>query len=118
MALKLINGFIEFINFLAFIAVILGIIGSFFAIRIYRTAQFKTKSFVWYFLTISCLNLVMIAQHFRFVVLYMFSFDLATVNQPICALLWYTGFSCTASHAWVLVLISIDRYIKIAFPNK
>lgn len=109
---------IELSNFISLLVIALGIFGIYCSFRIYRSETFRTQSFTVYFLVTCVLDLTMMILLFRIYVLVQFGYDLRLANGFFCFTIRYITYCTAASQSWILVLISFDRYIKIAYPMK
>lgn len=109
---------IELSNFISLLVIAGGIFGIYFTFRIYRCETFRIQSFSIYFLVNCVLELIMMILLFRIYIMVQFGYDLRLANAFFCTTIRYITYSTAASTAWILVLISFDRYIKIAYPKK
>lgn len=109
---------IELSNFISLLVIAIGIFGIYCSFRIYRSETFRTQSFTIYFLVTCVLDLTMMILLFRIYVLVQFGYDLRLANAFFCFTIRYITYCTAASQSWILVLISFDRYIKIAYPMK
>lgn len=97
---------------------VFGIIGNYYTFKIYSTKRLRKNNLSLYFRAISVMGsmllLIMISQTSK---LY-FNETLEYVHASMCKLVNYIGFSLGSMVAWLLVVISLDRFMNIAFPKR
>ena len=109
---------IELTNYISLLVIAMGVFGIYFTYRIYRSDTFRNQSFSLYVLATCVLDLLMMILLFRVYILVQFGYELRTANRFFCSFIKYITYSTAATPPWILVLISFDRYIKLAYPKK
>jgi hypothetical protein len=105
-------------NYLIFFVFILGFVGNIFAYKIYSRRTLKKTSFGIYFRVASLVDFLICLNCFTYLLQNVFKYDIHLLAEFICKTLDYTDYVAAPISGYLLVFISIDRFLKIKFPRK
>lgn len=107
-----------FIAFGYFATFILGIIGNLLSFKIFSRDAFKGHSFTIYFKFMTLNDLTITIYSATFILRSVFNIDLRTYSSFLCPTIDYITYILSPISSYLLVVISIDRFIKIQFQSK
>jgi hypothetical protein len=71
-----------------------------------------------YFRTISVFNNYQLVHMIRISIIMKFNWDMRLLNDFMCKIVDYSEVGVNAVTAWLLVVISIDRFLNVAYPRR
>jgi hypothetical protein len=106
--------------YIALLVVIIGVIGNVLSFAVCSRPNLKNTVFSVYFrfvATVDTITLVLNTFLQKFIN-YQFNFNILTYSNDVCRLFKIVAWVLTVTSAWTLAIISLDRYISIAFPTR
>lgn len=97
---------------------IFGIIGNVLNITVFMRKRFKSLSFSFYNIVLGVIDIIVLLHTFRHWAAFMFDADIDLVSQFFCTIDEYQPLIASHCSLLVLTLISVDRLITIAYPNR
>ena len=97
---------------------IFGIIGNVLNITVFMRKRFKNLSFSFYNIVLGVIDIIVLLHTFRHWAAFMFDADIDLVSQFFCTIDEYQPLIASHCSLLVLTLISVDRLITIAYPNR
>lgn len=95
-----------------------GSIGNFLVYKIYSSPALKKLSLSIYFRIISIIDTLNLTNLIFLYLRKQFGIDLNQSIAILCALLSYNTYTQGAISAWLMVIISLDRFFKIVYPRR
>jgi hypothetical protein len=118
MASETIDFFVQFLFFFSIGFTILGFIGNILTFKVYTMPALRKNNLSLYFRTISVFNNYQLVHMIRISVMTRFNWDMRLLNDFMCKMVDYSEYGVNAVSAWLLVVISIDRFMNIAYPRR
>lgn len=114
------NGVIkDVILSILFVSIIVGLVGNILSFVIFFYApSIRKLSISIYFRAIACIDSIMLVDAISFLVSRKFGIGLIQLNTFLCKFKIYFSYATGAIPPWLMVFISIDRFIKISFPKR
>lgn len=108
----------DFLVFFSLFVIVFGLLGNFCVFKIYFSSKLRKNTLSLYFQAMSLIDSFMLIQMLNQSMLIYFGWDIRFQSDFTCKTTYYTSFSFGPMVAWMLVIISIDRFVNIAFPKK
>ena len=113
------NGQVTFIfHQIAITIAILGVIGNILSIVVLSRKNLRKNSFSFFIRHLNVFDLIILLTQFRHWMAFTFDLDIKLVSSLLCKLADFSVFSCAAGTVLFLTLITIDRFVSIAFPKR
>jgi hypothetical protein len=104
--------------FLLFLTFFVGIVGNILSFKVFSTPNLSRQSFSLYFRVMALNDLAISVLTLGFIVIYVFEFNFKNVDFLLCTTYDYISYVLSPVSAYLLVTISIDRFVKIKFQNR
>ena len=108
----------DFLSFLLVIVIILGIVGSIMCFKVFSSDALHKNPISFFYRVISVFDLIMMTDAIAYFIKQQFGYDLSLANDFFCKFRLYYSFSNGAISPWLMVIVSLDRFIMIRFPNR
>jgi hypothetical protein len=109
----------DYLYFFDLIMIVLGFIGNTFIFKIYSASNsMRNNTLSRYFRTLSVINQLIMLHYIRIAVTGKYNWDLILASDFTCKTVKYTAMSIRQMAAWLLVMISFDRFLNIRYPRK
>lgn len=96
-----------------------GLLGNILTLCVYLRKKMRKKNSVWsYFLVKTFIDSLIIIHSIREFLKEKFNFDFVTLSSFTCKVSEFSLYLATPISAWTLVIICLDRFYKIKFPQK
>ena len=109
--------FLHVINILLVIVILLGYSGNFLCFKIFLSSKLKKYPISLYFRAISVFDSVMLIEAFLYYATINYGFNIKYVNDFFCKLKIYFFLATGPISGWLMVAVSIDRFMSIAYPT-
>ena len=106
------------LNFLIINVLIYGIVGNFLCFKIFTSTKLKKYPISIYFRVISIIDSLVLIEVMHFLMYFNFDFYLNKLNDTMCKIGSYFLYSIGPISPWLMVVISLDRFINSAFPKR
>ena len=108
-----------FLYFLIF-SIILGAFGNLLNFIIFTSSasRMRKHSMSIYFRTIAIFDTIMLVETSLYFVHEMFNYDIAQLNGFFCKTSMYFLYSTGAISPWLMVIVSVDRFLSIRFGRR
>ena len=103
---------------LALTIAIFGVILNVFSILVLSRKNFKRHTFAFYIRLINAFDIFTLMTQFRYWLSDMFGIELKNVSIVLCKLADFSVYTTSTAAHYILVLITIDRFVSIAFPKR
>lgn len=107
---------IKALNYILITLISFGFVGNFFIFRIYSTL--RKYSISTYFRAVAIFDSLMLVNGIIYFLYINFNFDLSILNIVTCKLRDYLVYVHGAISPWIVVIISVDRFMSIRFPRR
>lgn len=97
---------------------VIGIIGNTLNIVVYMRKRFKNISFSFYNKVLAFVDIIVLLHSSRHWAASMLDANIDTVAPFLCSSMEYLSVVATFTSLYLLMFISIDRLITIAYPNR
>lgn len=97
---------------------VIGIIGNALNIVVYMRKRFKNISFSFYNKVLALVDIIVLLHSSRHWAASMLDANIDTVAPFLCSSMEYLSVVATFTSLYLLMFISIDRLITIAYPNR
>ena len=108
----------HFVNFSVLNTIIWGIIGNFLCFRIFTSTKLNKYPISIYFRAISIFDSLMLVHGVHFYIKDNSDFDMRHVNGILCKIWPYFLYSTGPISGWLMVIVSLDRFVCIVFPRR
>lgn len=98
--------------------IIFGFVGNILCFKIYSTVALRKHSISLFFRTIAIIDTFMLLSGFMFFLEQRYDFKFITLNVLFCKCKDFLFDSAGPVSPWLMCVVSIDRYISIAFPKR
>lgn len=105
-------------HYLQIVISIIGIIGNVLNMIVFMRKRFANLSFSFYNKVLGVIDIIVLLHSFRHWAAYMFDSDIDLVSQFFCTIDEYQPLIASHCSLLLLTLISVDRLITIAYPNR
>jgi hypothetical protein len=111
--------YIEVLDYLLLNVAVLGFIGNFLSYKVYSTSPSLQKHPISiFFRVIPIFDSIMLANSFTYVLSHKFSFSFSRTTDMLCKVKSYFFYAAGPISPWLMVIVSIDRFISIRFPKR
>lgn len=110
--------FLDFLVFYSFFMFLLGFVGNIFTYKLYSSPTLNKNTLSLYFRALSISNNYQLLHMLRMTIIVKFNWDMRLYNDGMCKAVDYSQYAVNAVSAWILVIVSIDRFMNIAFPKR
>jgi hypothetical protein len=97
---------------------IVGTIGSVLLFAVFCRRRFIKLTFSLYMKLLAVCDAYVLINACRKFVYFFFGFNIDTTSLIVCKLDDYSSFVVAGLALWLLTLISVDRYVTIAYPHR
>ena len=118
MNLTLLNIFNHGFNYTLLNVIIIGLIGNFFVFKIFAFTKLKKCPISIYFRAIAIFDSIMFIEAVLSYARANFDFKINEENEFFCKFKIYFFFATGPISPWIIIVVSIDRFLSIAFPKK
>lgn len=109
---------LDIFHFLIISVFIYGVIGNFLCYKIYSSLPFRKQSVSIFFRTIAIIeSIVLVNALFKFMS-FKYEIYLAELNSFFCMFKSYFFYSIGPIAPWLMVFVSIDRFVSITYPKR
>ena len=108
----------DILHFLLINVIIYGLIGNFLCYKVFSTPKLKKYPITVYFRSISVFDSIMMLNALIYFLNQKYSWDLSLLNDFFCKMRNYFLYSTGSISSWIIVFVSFDRFLFIAFPKK
>ena len=108
----------DLLSFLLLAIIILGIVGSIMCFKVFSSDALHKNPISFFYRVISVFDLIMMTDAIAYFIKQQFGYDLSLANDFFCKFRLYYSFSNGATSPWLMVIVSLDRFIMIRFPNR
>lgn len=99
--------------------VILGFIGNFLCLKMFTSTKLNKYPISIYFSAISIFDSAMLVYTIYFYIKENSDFNMKHVNNGILCKFWFYFWYATGPiSAWLMVIVSLDRFLTIVFPRQ
>ena len=109
---------VKIVNYLLLTLVCFGFIGNFFIFQIYSNTSLRKYSISIYFRAIAIFDSLMLVNAIIYFLYINFNVDVAILNIVTCKLREYFVYVNGSISPWIVVVVSIDRFMSIRFPRR
>lgn len=117
-----IESYIFYINttssFFEIFVFLMGIFGNIISFKIYSNKSMIKSSFSIYFRVVCVSDFLITVHSFTFLLQSVYDYDLHIKNDFLCKTLDYVVYVLSPISGYLLVVISIDRFVKIKFTHR
>lgn len=97
---------------------VFGIVGNLITIRVFSRKSLKSHSYSFYSRVLATCDTALLSHLLIYVVKDYLDEDGLIVSPYFCSFRFYMSYVMGTTSLWLLVLISVDRLLKIAYPNR
>ena len=108
----------DFLNFLMIIILIMGFIGNIMCFKVFSSPTLKKHPISIFFRFIAIFDQIMIVNGVFYFILLKFGFSLSRTTDFFCKFKEYLVYTNGAISTWLMVVVSLDRFICIRFPKR
>lgn len=101
-----------------FVVGCIGLVSQLLIISVFLRKRLRSHSYGFYSIAMACFNIVICLHTFRHWAAFMFDANIDLVGQFFCAIGEYQPYVSATTSLWLLVLISFDRLMTIAYSNR
>ena len=106
------------LNFLMINMLLYGLIGNFLCFKIFTSTKLKKYPISIYFRVISIIDSLVLIEEIHFLMYFNFDFYLNNLNDTVCKIDSYFLYTIGPISPWLMVVVSLDRFINSAFPKR
>lgn len=102
------------------IIISIGIIGNIFALLLLHRKWIRDSSVAFFLSILACTDMLFLISFFtfRWLTNSIIPLDLADLNSVACKFAFYTNSLFLALSSWIIVAVSMDRFVAVFFPFK
>lgn len=108
----------DLLHFLMINTLMLGFVGNAINIKVFSTKTIKRHPISTYFKVISVFDTVMLILGLFYFIKMKYDYDLTLSSDFFCKFQLYLVYTNGAVSSWLMVVVSLDRFICIRFPRK
>ena len=108
----------DVLDFCLLLTAILGFVGNFFSFKVFSSSSLRKNPISIFFCVISIFDSIMLINVFFYSIWHQYSIALEKTSDFICKFKDYFFYATGPISPWLMVVISIDRFICIRFPKK
>lgn len=109
----------EIFIFSAPVILTFGLMGNIITLSVYFRKRMRTKNSLWfYFIVKTSIDSLILIHSIREFLKEKFYFDFVTLSNFTCKFSEYSLYFATPISAWTLVIICLDRFYKVKYPQK
>ena len=97
--------------------ILIGLFGNLFSFIIFSRKRFNTPIFSVYFRFINIIDTFTLIFAINDFLIFKYRLNAELVSEFLCHTFYYFNYSTAPSSNWILVIISIDRYMNIKLFN-
>lgn len=106
------------INFFMINLLLFGFIGNFLSFKIFKWTKLNKYPISVYFKTISIFDSFILLEGLNFFIKSNFGVYFGQINDFFCKVDYYFTYATSSMSPWLMVIVSFDRFINIAFPKR
>lgn len=108
----------ELLNYIMISSIIFGLAGNFICFRIFHKSKLQKYPISVYIRAISIFDSLMLIHGTFFFFFQNYGLAIQSVNGVFCKLKTYLLYAIGPISPWLMVVVSLDRFINIAFPKR
>ena len=106
------------INLLMINVLLFGFIGNFLCFKLFLSTKLSKYPISVYFKSISIFDSIVLIEGVNFFIKLNFGFYLSQLNNVMCKIDYYFTYVTSPISPWLMVVVSLDRFLSSAFPNR
>lgn len=108
----------DLLHYLLINVIILGIIGNILCFKVFSTPALHKHPISVFFRVMAIFDLIMMLNAINFFFIQKFNLYLKLSNDFFCKVTDYFEYGTGPISPWIMVIVSLDRYICIRYPKK
>lgn len=118
MSFSIVQIFNHLFNYLLLNVILLGLVGNFFVFKIFTFTKLKKCPISIYFRAIAIFDSIMFIESVLYYAGVNFDFKVNDSSEFFCRYKIYFFFATGTISPWIMIVVSIDRFLSIAFPKR
>lgn len=108
----------DILHFFIITVVVYGLIGNILCFKIYSSSPLRKHSVSLFFRVIAIVDSIMLVDAFLIFMTQKYAFSLIRVHDIFCRFKDYFFYATGPITPWLMVVISIERFLSISYPKK
>lgn len=100
------------------IVIICGFFGNFLCFKIFNSTRLNKYPISLYFRIISIFDSLVLLEAANYFIDFNFGFYIGDLNDFLCKIDYYLSYVSSPISPWIMVVVSIDRFVNSAFPKR
>ena len=109
---------IDLLHFLALNLIIFGFVGNVLCYKVFSSTRLQNYPVSVYMRAISIFDSVMLINAIVYFMDQKFKLNLSLLSDFFCKFKFYFSYCNGPISPWIIVVVSLDRYLSIAFPKR